>query len=127
MNLNFPPAAVRNMHTITINRYSIHHLPQKRIYQTLKITQSIPSTKLPHLIPPIILPPQRETQKCHLRSELDLRDGYLPPTRPVTIPLERETPGALSEVYFRRPIIKIYYSRLARNQRYHSIFNSRRR
>ena len=55
--------------------------------------------KLPHLIPPIIIPLQRETRGALPEMHWIYGTVIFPPTPPIN-PLQRETRGALPEVHW---------------------------
>ena len=104
--------------------FSIKH----RTYQTLTIAYSIPATKLPHLIPPIILPLQRETRGS--LSEVRQIYGMVispPPDQSLSYFSEKREVPFLKCIGFTGPLINIYYSRLSRNERYHLKFHPRRK
>ena len=80
-------------------RYHASFITKHIIYQTLKIAYSIPATELPDLIPINHFPTSARITRY--RSALDLQDGYLPPPiRPIIVPLQRQTWGALSKAHW---------------------------
>ena len=91
-------------HTITVKRDGIHTciLFHKNIEFTRDAKNSLfhPAYEITSSNPTNHSSASARNTRCPLWSALDLRDGYPPPTRPIIIPLRRETRGALSEVHW---------------------------
>ena len=125
------PRAI-DTHTITVKRDGIHTciLFHKNLEFTRDAKNSLfhPGYELPHLIPPIIRPFQRETRGA--LSEVHWIYGTVtppPPDQSLSHFSEKHEVPFPKCTGFTGPLISIYYSRLSRNERYHSKFHPRRK